>query len=244
MNEESWPDYVLYCDDIVHKNLLHTVGVSIAYLADNMDPANNLPPLFESRLELEIPNMIFIPSLDPSDKNSFNHLLINLVDDITIMSSLIPRLHKEAEKTYEEMISNEEDIKEMKQEILLSVEKAIEEAGQFCRDFERYSYLWLEDREYCMELFLEFGRILDPDEIELVANKDPAAPKPTPPTIEAFREMIDGYESLHAEIEAIAPIQVFSAFFQVDVRPFRQSLINIVRRWGNMFKDHLVNNGK
>lgn len=63
----------------------------------------------------------------------------------------------------------------------------------------------------------------DPDEIDLVSNKDPSAPKPCPPTIEAFREMIDGYESLHAEIEAIQPYQVFSAFFQVDVRPFRQA---------------------
>lgn len=78
----------------------------------------------------------------------------------------------------------------------------------------------------------------------MVANKDPAAPKQAAPTIEAFREMIDGYESLHAEIEAIQPYQVFSAFFQVDVRPFRQALINIVRRWGNMFKDHLVDSGK
>lgn len=76
------------------------------------------------------------------------------------MSTLIPRLHKNADKTYEELISNDPDIKEMKQEILLSVEKALEEASQFCRDFERYSYLWLEDREYCMELFLDYGRIL------------------------------------------------------------------------------------
>jgi len=157
------------------------------------------------------------------------------------MSSLIDRLRKEEEETYEQMVAKDEVVKEMKQEILLSVEKAIEEAAQFCRDFERYSYLWLEDREYCMELFLEFGRILDPDETELIANKDPQAPKACPPTIEAFREMIDGYESLHVEIEAIAPYQIFSAFFQVDVRPFRQSLINIVRRWGNMFKNHLVN---
>lgn len=80
--------------------------------------------------------------------------------DIIFMSTLIPRLHKNADKTYEELISNDPDIKEMKQEILLSVEKALEEASQFCRDFERYSYLWLEDREYCMELFLDYGRIL------------------------------------------------------------------------------------
>ena len=50
------------------------------YLGDNMDPSNNFPALFESRLELEIPNLIFIPSLDPHDANSFNHLLINLVN--------------------------------------------------------------------------------------------------------------------------------------------------------------------
>lgn len=41
------------------------------------------------------------------------------------MSSLIPRLHKEADKTYEEMISNEVDIKEMKSEILLSIFKLV-----------------------------------------------------------------------------------------------------------------------
>lgn len=81
-------------------------------------------------------------------------LKIFLFSDIIFMSTLIPRLLKEADKSYEELISSETDIKEMKQEILLSVEKALEEAGQFCRDFERYSYLWLEDREYCMELFL------------------------------------------------------------------------------------------
>lgn len=244
MNEEYWHEYVIYVDDIVNSNMLHTVGVSIAYLADNMDPSNNFPALFESRLELDIPNLVFVPSLDPKDANSFNNLLVALVNDITFMSSLIPRLCKDAAQSYEEIIASDADIKEMKQEILLSVEKVVQEAAQFCRDFERYSYLWLEDREYCMELFLEYGRILDPDEIDMVSSKDPSAPKPCPPTIEAFREMIDGYESLHAEIEAITAVQVFSAWFQVDVRYFRQSLINIVRRWGNMFKDHLVNSGK
>lgn len=244
MNEEIWPAYVIYCDGIIHKNLLHTVGVSIAYLADNMDPANSYPPLFQSSLELQIPNLVFVPSLDPKNENSFSRLLHKLVNDIIHMSSLIPRLNKDDEHTYQDLVLNEPDIKEMKQEILLSVDKALEEASQFCRDFERYSYLWLEDREYCMELFLTYGRILDPEEIELVQNKDPLAPKHTPPTIEAFREMIDGYESLHSEIEAIQPYQVFCAFFQVDVRPFRQALINIVRKWGNMFKDHLVGNGE
>lgn len=27
---------------------------------------------------------------------------------------------------------------------------------------------------------------------------------------------------------------------QVDIRPFRQALLNTVRKWGNMYKEHLV----
>lgn len=50
----------------------------------------------------------------------------------------------------------------------------------------------------------------------MISNKDPQSPKSQPPTIEAFREMIDGYESLHSEIEAIAPIQIFNSWFQVS----------------------------
>lgn len=91
-----------------------------------------------------------------------------------------------------------------------------------------------------MEIFLQYGRNLEPDEIELINNKDPEAPQPAPPVIEAFREQIDNYESLYQEIERIEPLQVFNAWFQVDVRPFLQSLLNIVRKWGNMFKEHLV----
>lgn len=209
---------------------------------ENMDPNNNLAPLFESRLELLEPELVFVPSLNPTDPNGFNFLLAALVTDITFMSSLIPRLLKNADESYDQKITNNTDIQDMKVEILQGVDRVIQEAAQFCRDFERYSYLWLEDREFSMEVFLEYGRQLEADELEMISNKDPDAPQPCPPTIEAFREQIDHYESLYLEIEKIEPFQIFNAWFQVDVRPFRQSLLNIVRKWGNMFKDHLVTN--
>ena len=88
MNEDCWDDYIAYCDDIILKNLLHTVGVSIAYIAENMEPENNCPQLFESRLELEIPRMIFIPSLNPNDKNCFSILLHNLVNGMSKINFL------------------------------------------------------------------------------------------------------------------------------------------------------------
>lgn len=236
-----WQDYVAFIDSIVYENLLLAVGVSMSYLSDHMDPANNFAPLFESRLELLDPDLIFVPSLDPNDPNGFNHLLAGLIADIVKMSSLMSRIKPDSTDSYERIITEHPDIIEMKEEILDGVEKVVQEAAEFCRGFERYSYLWLDDRVQCMELFLEYGRILDIDEIELIVMRDPTAPQPSQPTIEAFREQIDNYESLSQEIEDIEPFQVFNSWFQVDVRPFRQALINTVRKWGNMFKEHLVN---
>lgn len=238
--DSMWTDYVSFVDNIVLENLLLTVGVSMGYIAEQMDPANNHAPLFESRLELLDPDLIFVPSLDPNDPHGFNNLLIVLIDDILKMASLVPSLKNDTKDCYMQIITNNMDMIEMKQEILEGVNKVVQDAAEFCRGFERYAYLWLDDRQMCMEMFLEYGRFLDADELELIMTQDSGAPERIQPTIAAFREQIDNYESLYAEIERIEPFHVFSAWFQVDARPFRQSLLNIVRKWGNMFKNHLV----
>ncbi|TMW50187.1 hypothetical protein DOY81_004746 [Sarcophaga bullata] len=239
-DDEMWLNYVDFVDNIVYEHLLKTVGVSVGYIVENMDPENNYAALFEARLELREPNMVFVPSLNPEDSMGFNNMLIELVRDILKMASLIKRLKKNEKRSYGDMVKENKDIIDMRREILNGVDLVMEEAAMFCRQFERYSYLWLDDRHECMEYFLEYGRMLDADEIELVQMNDSNAPKPSAPTIEAFREQIDNYESLFNEIEDIAPFQVFSSWFQVDVRPFRQALLNTVCKWGNMFKTHLV----
>lgn len=239
-SNEAWQDYVTFVDDKVYLNMLLTTGVSLGYIVEQMYPLNNLAPLFESRLELLDPSLVFVPSLDPNDPDGFNNLLSQLIDDIMKMSFLFKSLKSNERDNYMDAIAETNDINDMKHEILEGVEKVVEEAAEFCSGFERYAYLWLDERDKCMEMFLEYGRFLEQDELDLIALRDAAAPQPCAPTIEAFREQIDNYESLYAEIEKISPFQVFNAWFQVDVRPFRQSILNIVRKWGNMFKNHLV----
>ena len=34
---------------------------------------------------------------------------------------------------------------------------------------------------------------------------------------------------------------VFDAWFMVDAQPFKQALLNIIKRWSFMFKEHLIN---
>jgi dynein heavy chain, axonemal len=65
-------EYVTFIDNIIYTSLLHTIGISIGYMAENMDPVNKFSPLFESRLELLEPNLVFFPSLDPKNPDGFN----------------------------------------------------------------------------------------------------------------------------------------------------------------------------
>lgn len=51
---------------------------------------------------------------------------------------------------------------------------------------------------------------------------------------------IDNFENLYAEVEDLDSLQIFSAWFQVDISPFKQALLNTVRKWGHMFKQHLI----
>lgn len=106
--------------------------------------------------------------------------------------------------------------------------------------FSGYAYLWLEDRDIVMQQFLEYSRQLTLDEMEMVAAMDPKGPQRSPPRMEQFREQIDLYEGLYLEIEEMKPSKVFCGWFRVDLRPFRQSLLNTVCKWSSMFKKHLV----
>ena len=51
---------------------------------------------------------------------------------------------------------------------------------------------------------------------------------------------IDTYEKLYEEVEEVGGTTVFDTWFRVDTRPFKQALLNIIKRWSYMFKQHLI----
>lgn len=103
-----------------------------------------------------------------------------------------------------------------------------------------YAYLWLEDRDTLMQQFLEYSRALAMEEIDMVLALDPKAPPKNPPKMEQFREQIDLYENVYTEVEEMSSSKIFCNWFRVDLKPFRQSLLNTICKWSSMFKKHLV----
>lgn len=209
----------------------------MGYITEHMNPKNKLAPLFEAQLELLDPDMVFAPSLDPNDEKGFTAMIKGIIDDIQKMSSLVERIDPKKEETYEHQIIHHEDINEMKEDVLNGIERVIEDANEFCKTFENYSFLWLEERDAVMEIFLTYGRILSPDEVDKIGSEDKDVVPPTPcaPKMDAFREQIDHYENLFMEIEDMESYKIFNCWFQVCT--------SFVEDIGENLTDNIVVNG-
>ena len=44
----------------------------------------------------------------------------------------------------------------------------------------------------------------------------------------------------NSDISILQGIEIMEEWFRVDARPFKQALLNIIKRWSYMFKQHLM----
>ena len=51
---------------------------------------------------------------------------------------------------------------------------------------------------------------------------------------------IDTYEKIYDEVAQFEGIRMFETWFRVDAKPFKQALLNIIKKWSYMFKQHLI----
>lgn len=100
-----------------------------------MDSNEETEPLLEAKLELREPDLYYVPSLEPDDPDGLDQLILVLLNDIIGMAALVPRLKKDS-TGYSEELEEDPDIKGMKNEILSNVVTAVDEATEFCSNFE------------------------------------------------------------------------------------------------------------
>lgn len=51
---------------------------------------------------------------------------------------------------------------------------------------------------------------------------------------------IDIYESLYVQMSKFDDFRVFNSWFKVDMKPFKLSLLNVIKKWSWMFQEHLL----
>ncbi|XP_071813348.1 dynein beta chain, ciliary-like isoform X2 [Apostichopus japonicus] len=235
---DTWKAYVDYLDDMVVDGFFNCIQCSLNYMLENTDTKTCNSPLFEARLELQLPDMVFNPSLDYGASDGFYDLVEMLVSDIYKMASLVKRLaqHNEVEH-YQADLEEMVELTEMRQELMDRVQTIMNKAQEYRNSFDNYAYLWVDDRKEFMRQFLLYNHVLTTEEIE--AHAEDGVPE-SPPTLDQFKEQVDTYEKIYSEVDEIDAVQRFDSWFRVDGKPFKQALLNIIKKWSFMFKQHLI----
>lgn len=229
---------------MVSEKVTAGINVSLQFFLDEMGDASPVTPLFELCVELHEPNIVFIPSVYTDDPDNFYNFVDGLLNNILFMSEHMKRITSEHdEPNYLQDVLNNDQVVEYMQDILHRAQYAMDAAVEYIKNFDDYSYLWLDDRQEVLRYFLLYGRQLTPDELDLLKDETRAEEiKQTPPTIEQFKEQIDFYEDLYKKLEKIEMEMILEGgWMRVDVKRLRQAVLNNVCKWGNLFKQHLYN---
>ncbi|ERE69011.1 dynein heavy chain 17, axonemal [Cricetulus griseus] len=234
---QPWKDYVNYIDSMVLDEFDHFIRKSLTYLMDNMTMDESIAPLFEIRMELDEEGLTYNPSLEMGEEGGFLMLIEGLINDLYNVARLIPRLAK-GRINYKTDLEDITDLIEMREEVSNLVIGAMKVAEEYQDSFERYSYLWVDDLQESMKNFLIFGHTPTPEELD--TRVDDTIPK-TPPSLAQFQQQIDSYEKLYEEVSRCENTKVFHGWLQCDCRPFKQALLNTIKRWSFLFKRYLSN---
>ncbi|XP_068196033.1 dynein axonemal heavy chain 11 [Antennarius striatus] len=239
LDGSEWRAYMDYVDRMILAGFSSAVRCSLQYFMDNTDAVQNITPLFEVQLILNGSEMTFKPPLDFGQSGNFYDIIDKMVINITSMASFIPRVavHKQMDN-YQRDIDEMEDLSEMCHVVRSRARAAISKVREYQSSFSSYRYLWTDDRSEFMRQFLLYGHVLSTEEAELYADYEL---KKNPPTLENFKEQINLFESLYERVNKMEDKKVFYGWLQLDILPFKHTLMNVIKRWSWMFKEHLLN---
>ncbi|XP_073516352.1 dynein axonemal heavy chain 9 isoform X1 [Phyllobates terribilis] len=235
---EVWAAYVDYIDDMLLDGFFTAIECSLKFILDNMDTKAGLSPLFEVQLDLVVPDMVFRPSLDFGTSDGLYDTIEGLINDVYKTSSLVPRLSRTSTfPNYQADMEDMADLADMRNLLMENVQNIMTTCSEYRNSFDQFAYLYVDDRKEFMRQFLLYGHVLTPEEIE--AHAEDGVPE-TPPTLLQFRDQIDSYEKIYEEVTKMEPVNVFDCWMKVDAQPFKSALLNVIKRWSLMFKQHLI----
>ncbi|XP_056673432.1 dynein axonemal heavy chain 9 isoform X2 [Monodelphis domestica] len=232
-----WKAYIDYLDNMVLHGFFIAIESSLNYLLENTDSKNRLPPFFETQLDLVIPELIFCPSLDPFANGGFQSIVEGLINDIFKISSMVPRLAQKSSPHYQADMEDTEDLSNLRNILMERVKNMMTICCDYRNSFDHYSFLYMDDRKEFMRQFLLYGHMLTPEDLE--AHGEDEIPE-NPPTLQQFKLQIDSYEKIYEEVNQLEPFRIFDNWMKIDIRPFKMTLLNVIKRWSFMLKQYLI----
>ncbi|XP_032944295.1 dynein axonemal heavy chain 11 isoform X2 [Rhinolophus ferrumequinum] len=235
---DTWKIYVEFIDDIVVEGFFQAIMHDLDFFLMNTEKRLKPTPFFQAQMILMPPEILFKPSLEREAGDSIYDLVEEMLCNSFRMSAQMKRVATHLEiANYQDDMDNMLGLAEVRQEILNRVAGVITKVLDFRSTLDTYAYLWVDDRAGFMKHFLLYGQTVSSDETDAHATEEVPAQAPT---LDQFKEQIDVYEALYVQMSKFDDFRVFDSWFKVDMKPFKVSLLNIIRKWSWMFQEHLL----
>ncbi|XP_058534261.1 dynein axonemal heavy chain 11 [Ochotona princeps] len=235
---DTWKIYVEFIDDLVVEGFYQAIMRDLDFFLMNTEEQLKTAPFFQAQMLLIPPEIVFKPSLEREAADGFYDLVEEMLCGSFRMSAQMQRVATHLGiANYQSDMDSMLGLTEARQEILNRVAQVTSKVLEYRNSLEIYAYLWVDDRAEFMKHFLLYGHTLSPEEMDAHANEE--IPE-QPPTLEQFKEQIDIYESLHAQMSKFDDFRVFNSWFKVDMKPFKVSLLSVIKKWSWMFQEHLL----
>ncbi|KAF2978603.1 hypothetical protein EK904_004180 [Melospiza melodia maxima] len=228
---DAWKGYLDCVDEIVLDGFFTAIECSLKYLLENTDPKAGLAPLFEVQLDLVIPDLVFRPPLDPGTRDGFCDMVERLLQGIFHISSLVSRLAAHSGFShYQAVLEAVPSLCSWRQELLARAEAVATTCREHRAGLERrFCHLLLQDRR-------DLGHHLH---VPTPADTEEGLPE-APAMLQQFREQLGSYEQLYEDVARMQPLCTFQGWLRLDVRPFKAALLNEIKRWSLVCKQHLL----
>lgn len=215
--------------------------------------------------------MVYTPGVQDSQGENLLDLVDSLMQDISDQSRLIPSLvnvpkrisqvasdqaiseevsdqpesegalmqHVKSLTGFSHQVLMTSEISELIKKTSDHVRSAMRAAAEFQTNLEQnYAVYWAEDRTEFIQQFCRYGRLLTKEDLGPTGEIE--APE-NPPTLEQFREQILKYDHVYEDVENMDDTRVFDSWLRADLKPFKHSLLSVIRQWSDKFKQYLVN---
>lgn len=136
-------------------------------------------------------------------------------------------------------LAEDTDIETMRGSISSTARRTMRSANEYIQKYNIYSYLWIDDRQLCLEQFNKYGRTLTSDEMYNYGTELFDVREVKPP-LDKYREKIEHYNALYDEVQELESSHTFHVWLLVDMIYFKQSLLKHISLWSNLYKEHLI----
>ncbi|XP_075982942.1 dynein beta chain, ciliary-like [Anticarsia gemmatalis] len=246
MEEEAfraarWPAYVQYVDSLVSKQIMKAVQSSLNLFETQTNLEKGPRVAFVDIVaELIDPNIFFSPSLDVEEPDGLYDTLKEMMKDMFLQATLFPRIDPIVPiPSYEDDLVNEDDMIDLYHEILKRIENGINDIVQYSSKYEKYTPLWLEDRQEVLASFLKYGRIIPPEEFDRYKYENGRDPPEMKPSLEQYQKEIDKFNALYDEVHALPAAYLCNGWLRLDLKRLNQAIMNIICKWSNLYKENL-----